>query len=81
MRSGAIKCLSIVALWLGLSAASVSKPTVASAQDIDSSHCKAAFESAEYILAAKYCRADAQATLDSIKKSHLTGDSKAESLG
>jgi hypothetical protein len=70
-----------LAFWLGLSATNVSKPTAASAQNIDSSHCKAAFASAEYASAAKYCRAEAQATLDNLKKSHLTGDSKAETLG
>lgn len=80
-RGRAIRYLSIVAIWLCLSAACASKATVASARDFDSSHCKSAFATAEYASAAKYCRAEAEATLDNVKKSHLTGDSKADALG
>src|SRR5580704_119733 len=75
------KCLGAVAMWLTLSAVAASNPLVAGATDFDSSHCKSAFAAGDYASAAKYCRGEAEAMLDTIKKSHLTGDSEADALG
>lgn len=56
-------------------------PAIADPTDFDSSSCRAAFAAGDYSAAVKDCRAAAEATLDKVKKSRLTGDSRADALG
>jgi hypothetical protein len=49
--------------------------------DFDSSHCKSALIAGDYTSAAKSCPAEAEATLNMVKGSRLTGDSRADALG
>ena len=76
-----LKSLCAVSIWLALTAVAASNPSIVGATDFDSSHCKSAFTAGHYTSAAKSCRAEAEATLDTVKKSHLTGDAKADTLG
>jgi hypothetical protein len=76
-----LKSLCAVALWFILSGITSSQPLAARADDFDSSRCKAAFAAGDYASAAKDCHAEAEATLNAVKKSHLTGDSRADALG
>lgn len=72
-------CAGAATLILGVFALGTS--AIADPTDFDASPCKSAFAAGNYSAAAKYCRTEAQATLNMVNNSHLKGDSKADALG
>jgi hypothetical protein len=75
------KSSSALAICLTLNAAVFCIPANADPTDFDSSRCKSALLASDYASAARLCSAEAEATLNMVKASHLTGDSRADALG
>jgi hypothetical protein len=71
----------VLAIAAIVSIAPLCKSAIADPTNFDSSHCKSAFAARDYASAAKYCRAEAQATLKKVSGQHLQGDQKAYILG